>query len=100
MTLNECIWTHCIDAPNATAGNRLTHLVYNGSDYKINETEVEFNDKVQYYCFNGMRDIDDLHFSHQNATCLPGNSWTTPTTWKNCTDSRNKEFFFITHFYE
>ncbi len=85
--LTKCIWTHCIDAPAAPASNQLNRLVYAGADYSYDTTEVAFNSKVQYHCFNGMKSVRDMGFAYQEATCLPDNVWTKPTEWENCTDS-------------
>ncbi len=87
--LNICVWTHCISAPNATDGTNLTHLIYKSDVYSHAETEVELGDKVVYYCFNGMKSVNDFNFEYQEATCGSngGYDWSAPGTWTACTDS-------------
>ncbi len=85
--LEKCVWIACVEAPEATNGTMLTHLVYNGSDYLRNETEVLPLDIVEYHCFNGMRSETNLSFSHQVANCTLGLAWDGPTQWEQCTES-------------
>ena len=56
-------------------------------EYNYSTTEVDIGDSVEYYCFNGMKHITDLTFTHQVADCGHNNSWTIPTQWEQCTDS-------------
>ena len=91
--LPSCLWTHCIDAPNATNGSYLTKLIYNSSAYSYPETEVEFDDQVEYHCFNGMKGKEDFGFTNQVATCRAGNVWEPPANWTHCTDS--KQIFIL-----
>ena len=51
----SCIWVACVDAPHPTNGSGLTKLLYNGTDYDRQTTEVEKGQSVEYRCFNGMR---------------------------------------------
>jgi hypothetical protein len=51
-------------------------------------TEVELGHEVKYHCFNGMKSVADLTFTHQVATCIKGFDWTPPPEgWEQCTDS-------------
>ncbi len=85
-SLLNCTWVACIQAPGAD--NPMYTLIYNDTRYDYNETEVEFGDQVEYYCFNGMKGKDDFDFTFLNGTCLPGNQWNAPSTWIECTDSK------------
>jgi hypothetical protein len=58
------------------------------SDYNYMNSEVEFTEKVAYYCFNGMKSQSNFDFTFQEATCNTGNIWTSPSTWEQCTDSK------------
>ena len=64
----SCVWVACVNAPHPTNGSGLTKLLYNGTDYDRNTTEVEKGHDVEYHCFNGMRsrispDISDVQGS-------------------------------------
>ena len=55
VSLIDCIWVACVNAPHPTNGSGLTKLLYNGTDYDRDTTEVEKGHDVEYHCFNGMR---------------------------------------------
>ena len=60
ITLPPCIWIACIYAPVPPDGTNLTasqphKILYNGTEYERNTTEVVIGQKVEYHCFNGMR---------------------------------------------
>ena len=82
------MWTHCIDAPVATNGSYLIDLSYNGALYNYSATEVDIDGIVEYRCFNGMKHITNLGFTHQEATCGHNNSWTKPAQWEQCVQSK------------
>ncbi len=85
--LPPCNWTFCIEAPEARNGSFLSDLMYNGTEYDFYTTEVEINDTVQYYCFNGMKHATDLSFAYQEAKCGSDNIWEAPAQWEQCVNS-------------
>ena len=65
----SCVWVACVNAPFPTNGSGLTKLLYNGTDYDRETTEVEKGRDVEYRCFNGMRnrispDLSAVQGSH------------------------------------
>ena len=54
-SLMECLWIACIYAPVPPPDSNLTKLLYNDTIYHYDTTEVDINQKVEYHCFNGMR---------------------------------------------
>lgn len=92
ISLDGCEWRYCINPTAAPNGTRLTNLQYNGNQFNYQTSEVEFGDKVKYYCFNGMKAEDDFSFEYTEATCSSGNTWTDPPLWKTCTESKFKIF--------
>ena len=66
----------------------MTDMQYNSTAYSYPTTEVQFGDKVKYYCHNGMKAEDDLAFTYAEATCNSGNVWTNLPIWKTCVESK------------
>ena len=86
--LQPCEWTHCAYPPMPPVNASLHGLVYQGAPYDYEEGEVEINDKLEYHCFNGRKNVLDFDFTFQEASCDVENQWTPPAVWENCTTSK------------
>ena len=81
-SLQACKWTHCVDPPTADPVN-VTHLepIWSGS-------LVNFNSQVTYKCLRGMKFKDNFTIDSQDATCRPNNTWTVPSKWNECVETK------------
>ena len=77
FSLDECVWTHCLDPPQQPPETRLA-VTWLGDP-------VEFYDNASYICpgdnlfFEWDRDMVEF-----NVTCLPGGAWEQPDVWPVC----------------